>query len=91
MARWGCPEQRKRINERTIQTSYRVVADKIARANPSIDADAAAAVLLGSLINFRVNEALVGDNANGVARDRFVRTWAAIYRQVLNHEQDSPS
>ncbi len=76
------PDQRKRINERTIDTSYRRVADRIAPRNPSIDAEAAAAVILGSLINFRVNEALVGDDANGVDRDRFVRTWAAIYRQI---------
>jgi AcrR family transcriptional regulator len=78
------PEHRKRINERTIQTSYRVVADKVARSNPEIDADAAAAVILGSLINFRVNEVLIGGDANGVGRDRFIRTWAAIYRQVLD-------
>ncbi len=76
------PEQRKRINERTLETSYRRVADRIAATNPSIDADAAAAVILGSLINFRVNEALVGEHANGVDRDRFIHTWAAIYRQI---------
>jgi AcrR family transcriptional regulator len=80
------PEQRKRINERTIETSYRRVADRIAERNPSIDADAAAAVVLGSLINFRVNEALIGEEANGVDRDRFVGTWAAIYRQILGED-----
>jgi AcrR family transcriptional regulator len=77
------PEQRKRINERTIQTSYRRVADRIAERNPSVDAEAAAAVILGSLHNFRANEALIGDDANGVDRDRFIRTWATIYRQLL--------
>ncbi len=50
----------------------------------SLGSMAAAAVILGSLINFRVNEALVGVDANGVDRDRFVRTWAAIYRQILS-------
>jgi len=78
------PDQRRRINERTVETSYRVVAGKIAAANSSIDADAAAAVLLGSLINFRINEALIGPDANGVDRDRFVRTWGAIYRSILD-------
>ena len=77
------PEQRRRINERTIDTSYRVVASRIAAANPTIDADAAAAVMLGSLINFRINEALIGPDANGVDRDRFITTWAAIYRALL--------
>jgi len=77
------PEQRRRINERTVTTSYGVVANRIAAANPSVDADAAAAVLLGSLINFRINEALIGPDANGVDRDRFVDTWGAIYRSIL--------
>ncbi len=77
------PDQRKRINDRTINGSYRVVAKRIAEQNPNIDAEAAAAVILGSLINFRVNEALVGEDANGVSRDRFIATWAAIYRGVL--------
>jgi AcrR family transcriptional regulator len=80
------PDQRRRINERTIDTSYRVVADRIAVTNPTIDAEAAAAVLLGSLINFRINEALIGPDANGVDRDRFVTTWGAIYRSILDGE-----
>ncbi len=78
------PDQRRRINERTIDTSYRAVADRIAAADPTIDADAAAAVLLGSLINFRINEALIGPDANGVDRERFVETWGAIYRSILD-------
>jgi AcrR family transcriptional regulator len=78
------PDQRRRINERTIKTSYRAVSDRVAAANPTIDADAAAAVLLGSLINFRINEALIGPDANGVDRDRFIETWGAIYRSLLD-------
>jgi AcrR family transcriptional regulator len=81
------PDQRRRINQRTIDTSYRVVAHRIAEANPTIDADAAAAVLLGSLINFRINEALIGPDANGVDRDRFINTWGAIYRSILDEQQ----
>jgi AcrR family transcriptional regulator len=77
------PDQRQRINERTIDASYRAVADRIAATNTMIDADAAAAVLLGSLINFRINEALIGPDANGVDRDRFITTWGAIYRSLL--------
>ena len=77
------PEQRARINERTLNSSYRVVAERIAAGNPDIDADAAAAVILGSLINFRINEVLIGEGANGVDRDRFIKTWAAIYRGLL--------
>jgi AcrR family transcriptional regulator len=80
------PDQRRRINQRTIDTSYRVVAQRISASNPDIDAEAAAAVLLGSLINFRTNEALVGPDANGVGRDRFIETWGTIYRSILNGE-----
>jgi AcrR family transcriptional regulator len=78
------PDQRRRINERTVRTSYGAVAERIAAANAEIDAHAAAAVVLGALINFRVNEALIGPGANGVDRDRFVRTWGAIYRSLLD-------
>jgi AcrR family transcriptional regulator len=83
------PEQRRRINERTIGTSYRVVAAKIAAANPDVDAQAAAAVLLGSLINFRINEVLIGSDANGVDRTRFISTWGAVYRDLLTPSPSS--
>ena len=39
--------------------------------------------IIGALINFRVNEALIGPDANGIDRDRFISTWGAIYRSVL--------
>jgi AcrR family transcriptional regulator len=84
------PDQRRRINERTVNTSYRAVADRIAATNEAIDADAAAAVLLGSLINFRINEVLVGPEANGIDRDRFITTWGAIYRSILRAEPTPP-
>lgn len=84
------PDHRRRINGRTINTSYRAVANRIAAANPTIDADAAAAVMLGSLINFRINEALIGPDANGVDRDRFINTWGVIYRSILQDEPTRP-
>ena len=83
------PEQRQRINERTIQTSYRAVSERIAATNPTIDPDAAAAVILGSLINFRVNEVLIGPDSNGVTRDRFIATWATIYRGIVDGGEPS--
>jgi AcrR family transcriptional regulator len=84
------PEQRRRINKRMIDTSYRAVAAKIAAANPDVDAQAAAAVLLGSLHNFRFNEVLIGPNANGVDRDRFIATWGAMYRALLSPARPRP-
>ena len=78
------PDQRDRIVDRLVTGPYRIVAARIAETNSTIDAEAAAAVLLGSLINFRVIEVLIGEGRNGVTRDRFIKTWSAIYRLVAN-------
>lgn len=81
------PDQRKRINDRSIEGSYRVVAERIAAVRNDVDADAVAAVILGSLINFRINEVMIGPDANGVDRDRFIAAWGAIYRQFIEPSQ----
>lgn len=77
------PEQRAKIVDRQVTGPYRVVAERIAAASPDIDAEATAAVVLGSLIYFRVLEVLIGAGANGVSQDRFVAAWADLYRRVL--------
>lgn len=77
------PDLRARINKRTLETGNRVVADRIAQGNSSIDAEAAAAVILGALTHFRLREVLIGPGANGVDRDRFIETWGRIYRAVV--------
>lgn len=74
------PEQRERIHERNVSGPYRIVAERIRAHNPSVDAEALAAVLLGSLIYFRVIEVLIGEGRNGVDADRFVKMWARVYR-----------
>jgi AcrR family transcriptional regulator len=77
------PEQRERIVDRTVTGPYRIVAERIRAENPTVDADALAAVLLGSLINFRVVEVLIGKGRNGVSEDRFVDAWASVYRAAV--------
>jgi AcrR family transcriptional regulator len=77
------PEQRQRIVDRMVTGPYRIVAERIAETNPTIDGEAFAAVMLGSLINFRVIEVLVGEGRNGISEDRFVAAWAQVYRSAL--------
>lgn len=77
------PEQRDRIVDRTVIGPYQIVAERIRAENPTVDAEALAAVLLGSLINFRVIEVLIGEGRNGVSADRFVDAWAAVYRAAV--------
>lgn len=78
------PEHRERIIDRTINGSHRVVATRIAEGNPDVDAQAAAAVMLGALTYFRMIDVVMGPGHNGVDQDRFVTTWAAIYRSLLD-------
>jgi hypothetical protein len=84
------PEQRDRIVDRMVTGPYRIVASRIAKQNPNIDAEAIAAVLLGSLINFRVIEVLIGKGRNGVSQERFVNAWADLYRLRLEPSQTNP-
>jgi len=77
------PEQRSKIIDRSVTGPYRIVAERIAAANSDVDAEATAAVILGSLIYFRVLEVLIGEGASGVSQDRFVDAWADLYRRVL--------
>lgn len=77
------PEQRDRIVDRLVTGPYRIVADRIRVINPKVDAEAIAAIMLGALINFRVIEALVGNDRNGVDRHRFIDSWVELYRLRL--------
>ena len=68
----------------TINGSHRVVAGRIAEKNSDIDAPAAAAVMLAALTYFRMIDVVMGPGHNGVDQDRFVATWASIYRSLLD-------
>ena len=74
------PEHRERIVQRLVSGPYSIVAQRIAQQNPQIDSEATAAVMLGSLINFRVIEVLIGVGSNGVTQERFVNAWANLFR-----------
>jgi AcrR family transcriptional regulator len=80
------PEHRERIVDRLVTGPYRIVAERIGNVNPGIDAEATAAVLLGSLINFRIIETLIGPGRNGIDQQRFVDAWADLYRLRLLSE-----
>lgn len=84
------PAQRDRIVDRMVTGPYRIVASRLAEQNPEIDAEATAAVLLGSLINFRVIEVLIGKGRNGVSQERFVNAWADLYRLRLLPQNPGP-
>ena len=77
------PEHRERIVDRLVTGPYRIVAERIGKVNPGIDAEATAAVMLGSLINFRIIEVLIGEGRNGIDQQRFVDAWADLYRLRL--------
>jgi AcrR family transcriptional regulator len=77
------PEHRERIIQRLVTGPYRIVGERISKHNPTADGPAFAAVLLGSLINFRVIEVLYGKGGNGISQKRFVDAWGQLYRLGL--------
>ena len=72
------PELFERMSERLIQSTYRETADRIASMSPGADAEAIAAVTVGSLVNFKIIEAFTGRTPNDVDDERFAQAWAMI-------------
>ena len=75
------PELFERMSERLIQSTYRETADRIASlssGSPDVDAEAIAAVTVGSLVNFKIIEAFTGRTPNDVDDERFAQAWATI-------------
>lgn len=75
------PELFERMSERLIQSTYRESADRIASlssGSPGVDAEAIAAVTVGSLVNFKIIEAFTGRTPNDVDDERFAQAWAMI-------------
>lgn len=73
------------FHERIARAGHKVAAEffrlkqKEAGATPVHDADAIAAVALGSLINYRVEEALFGEPPGPVSEERFIQTWVEVW------------
>ena len=72
------PELFERMSERLIQSTYRETADRIAAMAPGADAEAIAAVTVGSLVNFKIIQAFTGRTPNDVDDERFAEAWALI-------------
>ena len=72
------PELFERMSERLIQSTYRETADRIAAMSPGADAEAIAAVTVGSLVNFKIIQAFTGRTPNDVDDERFAEAWALI-------------
>ena len=72
------PELFERMSERLIQSTYRETADRIAAMSPGTDAEAIAAVTVGSLVNFKIIQAFTGRTPNDVDDERFAEAWALI-------------
>lgn len=81
------PDLVGRYHERIVKSGYRLAAEwfrhKVKEAGlPDQDADAFAAVAFGSIVNYRIQEALLGQPPAGVSEERFVdaylTAWGAI-------------
>jgi AcrR family transcriptional regulator len=77
------PRLQAKARREIMQASYAAVAtwlrERIKHGDlPEQDADAAAAVVLGSITMFRVFEALWGERTIAVSDERFIRAWHRI-------------
>ena len=87
------------FHERAVHTGHKTAAEffslKLKEPGMAVghDPDAIAAVALGSIINYRVEEALFGETPGLVSEELFVKTWVdvwATYLFSLLEKQDSP-
>jgi AcrR family transcriptional regulator len=90
------PELFERMSEQLVQSTYRETADRIAAMSPEADADAIAAVTVGSLVNFKIIQAFTGRTPNDVDDERFAQAWtrivtAAAAAQQVQQVQQVPS
>lgn len=74
------------VADRLIQARYRELAAGLAVVAPGIDAEAVAAVLLGSLVNAKVIEAFTGRTPLDVPDHRLAAAWAALADTIVPEE-----
>lgn len=82
------PTLRREVRREVMQATYQSVAawlrDSIERGEiPEQDAEAVAAVMIGSLAMFRVFEAIWGAKTIAVDDDRFLRAWLTLITRGL--------
>ena len=83
------PTLRDRFRDEGVQPTYAAFAawikgeQAIGRVAPDVDARAAAAVLIGSVVAYEFTENLVGEPPAKVLEKRFIDTWVATAAQLL--------
>ena len=85
------PSLRRDVRREIMQATYQSVAawlrESVERGDiPELDAEAVAAMMIGSLAMFRVFEAIWGAKTIDVDDDRFLRAWLAIMTRGLGLE-----
>jgi len=73
------------VVDRLLEGPIRTVATSLSAADPDIDGDAMATVLIGSLVNFKVIEAIAGKRPGAVDEDRLLAAWTHLYRLALEN------
>lgn len=73
------------VVDRLLEGPIRAVATSLSAAAPGIDGDAMATVLIGSLVNFKVIEAIAGKRSGAVDEDRLLAAWTHLYRLALEN------
>lgn len=78
------PELAARARDRLFRRAYREAAEFLRRkiaegAFPELDPEAVAAIALGSLANYRVEEALFGAPPAGVDEERLIDAWVRMW------------
>lgn len=80
------------FHERAVQAGHKLAAEffrlKLKEAGHTARAngpDAIAAVALGSIINYRVEEALFGEPPGPVSEELFVKTWVDVWTTYASH------
>ena len=94
------PELVAGFHERIVHGGHKLAAEffrlkqkEASVALPAHDPDAIAAIALGSIINYRVEEALFGEPPGLVSEELFIKTWVDVWAtygdNLLRAERDS--
>jgi AcrR family transcriptional regulator len=81
------PELVELFTERIVDRGYREAATVIGRIFEQAgvldhDPNAVAAIALGSLVHYRVEEAMFGQPPAGVGEEEFIATWVEVWTRV---------
>ena len=85
------PDLQKRVRERRIHRGFKNLAAWLRKQVDAgrlreHDTEAVAAAILGSLVYYRLMEALMGKTPGGVDAERFTRAWVDLVVSALNQK-----